>query len=307
MRITMTGATGRIGQTLVRALVERGDDVTVLSRNPDGAREKLGDRVGAERWDPKAGPAPTAALAGRDAVVHLAGEDVGQRWSDEVKREIRESRETGTRNLVEGIGAVGDAERPNALVSASASGFYGPRGDERIDESAGPGDDFLAGVVVAWEREARKAEQLGLRVVCLRTGIVLDKEGGALQKMLPPFKAGVGGPVAGGRQYMPWIHLDDVVGLYLAAIDGGPGWQGPINVSAPKPVTNKEFSKALGRALHRPAFAPVPKPAIKLLFGEMSQIVTTGVNMVPRRAQELGYAFEHTEIDEALASALGKR
>jgi uncharacterized protein (TIGR01777 family) len=199
---------------------------------------------------------------------------------------------------------VGEAERPKVLVSASASGFYGARGDEAVDESAGPGDDFLAQVVVAWEREARKAEDLGLRVVMLRTGIVLDRHGGALQKMLPPFKAGVGGPVAGGRQYMPWIHLDDVVGLYLAAIDGRPAWSGPINASAPQPVTNKAFSAALGRALHRPAFAPVPKPALRLLFGEMSQIVTTGVNMVPRRAQELGYAFAHTEVGEALESAL---
>ena len=189
------------------------------------------------------------------------------------------------------------------LVSGSASGYYGPHGDEEVDETAPAGTDFLAGVCVAWEREAQEAEALGLRVVRLRTGVVLDKDGGALAKMLPPFKLGVGGPVAGGRQWMPWIHLDDEVGIILAALDGDE-WNGPVNASAPNPVTNKEFSKALGRALHRPAIAPVPALAIRALYGEMAQIVTTGVRMVPRRATELGYAFAHPELDEALRSAL---
>jgi uncharacterized protein (TIGR01777 family) len=237
-------------------------------------------------------------------VVHLAGEGVGQRWTPKAKQAIRASREVGTRNLVEGLRQAG--ERPETLVSASASGYYGPRGDEAVDESAPPGDDFLAGVVTAWEREADAAAELGVRVTKLRTGVVLDKSGGALAKMLPPFKAGVGGPVAGGRQYLPWIHLEDLTGLYLAAIDGGEEWAGAINASAPHPVTNRDFSKALGRAIHRPALAPVPKPAIQLLFGEMSTIVTTGVNMVPRRAVDLGYAFRHPEVDEALRSALGR-
>ena len=156
---------------------------------------------------------------------------------------------------------------------------------------------------VAWEREAQEAQALGMRVVRLRTGVVLDKDGGALAKMLPPFRMGVGGPVAGGKQWMPWIHLDDEVGLFLAALDGD-DWSGPVNACAPRPVTNKEFSKALGRALHRPAVAPVPALAIRALYGEMAQIVTTGVRMVPRRATELGYAFAHPEIDEALRSAL---
>ena len=304
MRITITGATGRIGAGLVEALLKRGDEVTVLSRNPERARETLGARVEAVAWDPTAGPAPAAALSGRDAVVHLAGEDVGQRWSKVVKQRIRESREIGTRNLVEGLRQADP--RPATLVSASATGYYGPRGDEPVDESAQPGDDFLSQVVVAWEAEAAKAADLGIRVVRLRTGIVLDKEGGALKQMLPPFKAGVGGPVAGGKQYLPWIHRADVIAIYLAAIDGGEDWSGPINVSAPRPVTNKEFSKVLGKTLHRPAVAPVPKPAIKLLFGEMSTIVTTGVNAVPRRLQDLGYGFRHPELDGALADTLGK-
>jgi uncharacterized protein (TIGR01777 family) len=301
MRITLTGATGRIGQSIVAALQARGDDVTVLTRDPARARAALGE-VEAVGWDPKASPAPAAALSGRDAVIHLAGEDVGQRWNDGVKREIRESRELGTRNLVAGIGAAGP--RPRILVSASASGYYGPRGDEPVDEAAPAGSDFLARVVVTWEREAMAARELGLRVVTLRTGVVLDKDGGALSKMLPPFKLGVGGPVAGGRQYMPWIHGDDLVGLYLAAIDGGDAWSGPINASAPRPVTNREFSKALGRALRRPALSPVPGLAVKALFGEMSTIVTGGVNMVPRRATDLGYSFEHPEVGPALRSAL---
>jgi uncharacterized protein (TIGR01777 family) len=302
MRITLTGATGRIGQSIVAALQERGDEVTVLSRNPDRARQTLGPSVDAVAWDLKAGPAPADAISGRDAVIHLAGEDVGQRWTDDVKREIRESRELGTRHLVAGIRAA-DA-RPSTLVCASASGYYGARGDEPVDESEPAAGDFLGEVVQAWEREALATEELGLRVVVLRTGVVLDKEGGALSKMLPPFRVGVGGPVAGGKQYLPWIHRDDVVGLYLAALDGGEPWSGAINASAPNPVTNKAFSRELGRALRRPGFFPVPGLAVKALYGEMSEIVTGGVNMVPRRATDLGYRFRHPEVGEALRSAL---
>ena len=173
--------------------------------------------------------------------------------------------------------------RPRALVSASAVGYYGSRGDERLDEDAAPGDDFLAEVCIAWEREANAAAEHGVRVVTVRTGVVLDKSGGALKKMLPPFKLGVGGPVAGGRQYLPWIHIDDLVGIYVAAIDNE-AWSGPVNASAPEPVTNAEFSKALGRALHRPAFAPVPAFAIRALYGDMAEIVTEGQRAMPRRA-----------------------
>ncbi|MDQ3849560.1 MAG: TIGR01777 family oxidoreductase, partial [Actinomycetota bacterium] len=193
--------------------------------------------------------------------------------------------------------------RPALLVSASASGFYGPRGPEMVDESSPPGRDWLADVCVRWEREADAAAELGVRVVKVRTGVVLDAEGGALAQMLKPFRLGVGGPVAGGRQYLPWIHRDDVVGLYLAALASAT-FDGPINASAPEPVTNEAFSTALGRALHRPAVAPVPGFAVRALFGEMSQIVLTGVRMVPGRAAELGYAFAHPDLDEALAHAL---
>ncbi|MEA2230183.1 MAG: uncharacterized protein QOF04_3813 [Solirubrobacteraceae bacterium] len=302
MRVTLTGASGLIGSKLVRALTARGDDVTVLSRDPGRAGQALGVR--AEGWQPLDEPAPAAALAGRDAVVHLAGENVAQRWSASAKEAIRASREIGTRNLVAGLGAAAAPERPGALVSSSAVGLYGPHGDEIVDESTPAGDDFLAGVCVAWEREAERATELGMRVVRVRTGVVLDRRGGALAKMLLPFRLGVGGPVAGGRQYMPWIHADDVVGMYLAAIDDA-GWSGPVNACAPEPVTNAEFSRALGRALHRPAVLPIPGAALHVLYGDMAEIVTEGQRAVPRRALEHGYRFAHPELDEALAAALG--
>jgi uncharacterized protein (TIGR01777 family) len=300
MKMAVTGATGLIGSRLVARLLERGDEVTVLSRDAERARSVLGN-VDVVVWDPTGTAGPTEALAGRDGVVHLAGEPVAQRWGDMVKERIWTSREAGTRCLVAGLREADP--RPGVLVSASAVGYYGPRGDERLDESADPGDDFLAQVTKAWEAEAAAAEKLGLRVVMVRTGVVLDRAGGALAKMLPPFRAGIGGPVAGGRQYMPWIHLDDLVGIYLAALDGD-DWSGPVNASAPEPVTNREFSKALGRALHRPAFAPIPSFALRMLYGEMAEIVTAGQRAVPKRALELGYDFRHPDLDEALAAAL---
>ncbi len=300
MNITMTGATGLIGRKLAKALRERGDGVTVLSRSPEKAGATLG--VEAVRWDPEADPAPTEALVHRDAVVHLAGEPVAQRWSDDAKRRIRESRETGTRNLVAGLREAATLA-PRTLVASSAVGYYGKHGDERVPESTAAGSDFLADVCVAWERESSAAAELGLRVVQIRTGVVLDKNGGALEKMLPPFKLGVGGPVAGGDQYLPWIHVDDLVSLYLKALDD-PSWSGPYNGAAPEPVTNAAFSKALGRALHRPAFAPVPAFAIKLLYGEMSEIVTEGQRAVPERALAGGFTYQHADLDEALRDTL---
>ncbi len=299
MRVTLTGGTGRIGRRLVAALQERGDEVTVLSRDAERARSALG--VEAHAWQPQSEPAPAAALAGRDGVLHLASEDVAQRWTAGAKQRLMASRELGTRNLVAGLRAA--EPRPGALVSASAVGYYGPRGDEPVREDAAPGDDLLARICIAWEREAAAAEELGMRVVRVRTGIVLDKHSGALAKMLPFFRLGVGGPVAGGRQQMPWIHVEDLVGVYLAALDGK-GWHGPVNATAPEPATNREFSKALGRALHRPALAPVPALVIRALYGAMSQIVLTGQRAVPERAQALGYRFHHPELDAALRSAL---
>lgn len=294
MRVAISGATGLVGGALVAALRQRGDEVTVLSRDPARVTD-----VEAHAWDVLAGPPPAEALAGRDAVVHLAGATVAQRWTRKTKAAIRNSRVKGTANLVTALGDLPEAERPPVLVCASAAGFYGPRDDEPIDEAAPAGSDFLAAVCVGWEGAARTAQEHGVRVVSVRTGVVLDGKEGALGKMLLPFKLGAGGPVAGGRQYMPWIHRDDIVALYLAAMDDD-RYTGPVNGSAPDPVTNKAFSKALGRVLRRPAIAPVPALAIKALYGEMSTIVTTGVNMVPRRAQELGFTWRFTDVESAL-------
>jgi len=298
MKVTISGATGRVGRHLVAALKARGDDVVALSRDPDKAGEQLG--VQAYAWDLKNEAVPKEALQGRDVVVHLAGEDVGQRWTKESKAEILDSREKGTRNMVHSIFET--KPRPKAFICASASGFYGPRGSEPVDEHEPPGSDWLAEVTARWERQAETAK-VGTRLVLVRTGIVLDAEGGALAKMLPFFKAGVGGPVGSGKQYMPWIHLDDLVGIYLAAIDHEQ-FNGAINAAAPEPVTNKQFAKALGSALHRPAVAPVPGFTIKLMYGEMSSIVLNGVRMVPGRAAELGYEFQHPDLGEALRSTL---
>jgi uncharacterized protein (TIGR01777 family) len=305
MRVTVTGATGMIGGALVRELAARGDDVTALSRDAERASATLG--VPAETWaDPKAEQPPPDALRGRDAVVHLLGEVIAQRWSDEAKREIRDSRVLSTRNLVAALRELDAGERPGVLVSQSGAGWYGHRGDERLDESTPlPGDDLLAQLTADWEAEARQAEELGVRVVVNRTGVVLSESGGALEKMLPFFKAGIGGPVAGGRQYVPWVHLDDVVGAIIFELENE-GARGPVNVTAPEPVTNRELSKSLGRVLHRPAFAPVPALAVKTLYGEMAEIVTTGQRAVPRRLTELGYEFRQPELEAALRDATGR-
>ena len=211
---------------------------------------------------------------------------------------------TGTRNLIEGLR---QAEAyPHILVSSSAIGYYGARGEEPLDEDAAAGRDFLAKLCVEWEAEAAKASALGVRVVQVRTGVVLDRGGGALAKMLPPFRLGVGGPVAGGRQFISWIHLEDLVGMMLAAL-ADPRWVGPINASAPEPVSNREFSRALGAALHRPSMLPVPGLALRLLYGEMAQIVTTGARVVPAKPLVLGFQFRHPQLEEALRSALASR
>jgi uncharacterized protein (TIGR01777 family) len=291
MRIAVTGATGTIGTAVVSALRERGDEVTELSRSTN--------------WPaPTEQPAPADALSGRDAVVNLLGERLDQRWTDETKAEIRNSRVLGTRNLVAALRALPEGERPRVLVSQSATGYYGAHGDEPVDETTPPGDDFLATVVTDWEAEARAAEELGLRVVVTRTGVVLSPNGGALSKMLPFFKAGLGGPVAGGSQYLPWVHVDDVAGAVMFALDTA-AVTGPVNVTAPEPATNKEFSRALGRALRRPAIAPVPALALKVLYGEMALTVTSGQRAVPARLTEAGYAFRWPELDAALREATG--
>ena len=303
MRVVITGATGNLGRALVAALRERGDQVVALSRDSAKATERLGPEVEVHAWSaPMDGPPPAAALGHADAVVHLLGEPIAQRWSAEAKHRIRDSRVLSTRWLVEGLMGLDDAERPGTLISQSATGFYGPRDDTRLDETAPPGSDFVAGVVRGWEHEALVAEAR-MRVVCTRTGVVLSAEGGALAQMLPFFRLGLGGPVAGGRQYIPWVHLDDVVGAMLWCVDATNA-SGAVNVTAPEPVRNADFSRALGRALGRPAVLPVPGFALGLLYGEMAEIVTTGQRVIPSVLQSLGYEFRHPEVAAALRDVL---
>ncbi|MFZ0040495.1 MAG: TIGR01777 family oxidoreductase [Solirubrobacteraceae bacterium] len=303
MRVLITGATGTIGLGLADALAARGDEVVALSRDPDRAQRVLGAGAEVHAWpDPTSQPPPPEALRAADAIVNLLGEPIAQRWSEDAKQRIRDSRVLGTRSLVTALNALPPDERPRALISQSATGYYGARGDALLDEQASPGDDFLADVVVAWEREAGVANA-PTRVAYTRTGVVLSPSAGALAKMLPFFRLGLGGPVAGGDQYVPWIHLQDVIGALLCCLDDESA-AGPINVSSPNPVTNSELSRALGHALGRPAVLPVPGFAVRLLYGEMSGVVTTGQRAVPARLGELGYEFRHREIEPALRDVL---
>ena len=299
MKALVTGATGFVGPRLLRLL----DRPVVVTRNPDRARSVVGhlaERI--IRWDPLEGPPPAEAFDGVDAVLHLAGESVAEgRWTAAQKNRIRDSRVVGTRHLVQGIAQA--ARKPAVLVSASAVGYYGDRGDEELTESAPPADDFLAKVCVDWEREAAAAEKAGVRVVTARTGIVLGAGGGALAKMLTPFKLGGGGPLGNGRQWMPWVHVADLARLYVHAADT-PTIRGPMNAVAPNPVRNLEFTKALGRALHRPAFIPAPYFGLRLLFGEFARVLFASQRVIPRVALDTGFVFQFPEIAGALREIL---
>jgi uncharacterized protein len=305
MRVTVTGATGGIGRLLVGTLLERGDEVTVLSRDASRATAMLGD-VHAIAWD-GVSIAPVEALAGRDAVIHLAGETVDQRWTAEAKAKILQSRERGTRALVEGIAQTEGDARPLALIAGSGIGYYGDRGTEgELDETAGPGDGFLSEVCIAWESESRKAEALGLRVVLMRTGTVLDPEHGALVPLRKLAKFGISGPLGSGHQPFAWIHVTDEIGLLLHALDSGRA-SGPINAVAPGIVTQAQFARALGKAVKRPAFLPTPAFAARLLLGEQSELVLTGAWAVPSAARDLGYSFAFPELPTALEDLLSRR
>jgi uncharacterized protein (TIGR01777 family) len=299
MKALVTGATGFVGPRLLRLL----DSPVVVSRSPERARRAVGNLAGPIfRWDPMREPLPAEALEGVDVIYHLAGESVAEgRWTAAQKARIRESRVIGTRHLVQGIKQVD--RKPSVLVSASAVGYYGNRGDEELTESAAPADDFLAEVCVAWEREAMAAEQLGVRTVTARTGIVLGAGGGALAKMLTPFKLGAGGPLGNGKQWMPWVHVADLARLYVHAADT-PSINGPMNAVAPNPVRNSEFTKALGRQLHRPAFMPAPYLGLRLLFGEFAQVLFASQRVIPRVALETGFVFQYPDIASALREIL---
>ena len=250
-------------------------------------------------WDAMRDDPPPESLADADAIVNLAGDPVAQRWTREARRRIRESRVAGTRRLVQALARL--EKKPGLLVSGSAIGYYGSRADEELAEASAPGGDFLAEVCAAWEAEADRAEALGVRVVKVRIGLVLGKGGGALERMTPPFKLGVGGNLGSGRQWMSWIHMEDLVGLTRFVLEQ-PLLKGPVNATSPHPVRNAEFTKALASALHRPAFLPAPAFAIRALFGEMAEMLLASQRVAPRAAQNAGYAFKYPELAGALQS-----
>jgi uncharacterized protein (TIGR01777 family) len=300
MRVLVTGASGTIGTALCDALFARGDDVVGLSRDPGRSRSS-NPRVNWHKWEPTLERPDPAAFEGVDGVVNLVGEQVDQRWTEESKKRIMESRRQATHNLAQTIEALEEAQRPKVLVSQSAIGYYGDRGDEELDEDSAPGSGFISEVPQAWEQAAHELDNAGVRVVVVRTGLVLTDKGGLLKEMLTPFKLGVGGPLAGGKMYFSWIHLEDEVGILLWALDNDQV-SGTVNATAPEPVTNKVFSKALGRAVNRPAIAPVPGFILDLKFGsEFGHVLRGGQRVLPKRTQELGYSFKHPRLDEALA------
>jgi uncharacterized protein (TIGR01777 family) len=301
MRVFITGGTGLIGVRLVRAIRGRGDQVVVLSRMTN-SWHRVGPDVEIVPGDATQ-PGPWQDMAAAcDAVVNLAGAGIfDRRWNPAYKALIRDSRIRTTENVVAAITRqpVRADGSPKVLVSGSAIGYYGPHGDEEVDETAPPGDDFMAKVCVDWEAAASAAASAGVRVALIRTGIVLDHRGGALKQLLTPFKLGAGGPVGSGRQFMSWIHFADEVGVILLALDQAEA-SGPLNGTAPEPVTNKAFAKALGRALGRPAFLPTPSIGLRVMLGEAAVVVTTGQRVLPRRAEALRYQFQYPDIDSAL-------
>lgn len=291
MKVVLAGGSGFLGSALTGALGARGDEVVVLSR-----------RSGV-RWDPNGSVGPwAAALDGADAIVNLAGEPLaGKRWTSEQKRRILESRVLATRSLAAAVGAAN--RKPAVFVSASGVGVY-PDSEQVVDESSPPGSGFLSRVCVEWEAEASKAESSGARVVLLRTGVVLHRDGGALQKLLLPFKLGAGGPIGSGKQWWAWIHRDDYVAMALWAIDTA-SVRGALNVCAPEPARNRDIARALGRALHRPAIIPAPAFALRLVLGEMAdEMLLASQRAVPRRARELGYLWKYPELDAAVKAAI---
>lgn len=303
MRVLITGATGFIGRALVMRLLRDGHHVTAWVRSKASARSKLGAEV--ELVGPEDGPsgALNVLAAKADGIINLAGEPIfGPRWSDARKKALIASRVETTKTIVEGIARA--TARPKVLVSTSAVGFYGDGGDTILDETSPPGRDFLADLCVAWEAEAVRARDHGVRVAIVRVGIVLGAGGGALEKMLPPFKMGAGGPMGSGRQWFPWIHLEDVVELFARALTDE-RMTGVFNGTAPKPVTNRELATALGQALRRPAFMPVPSFALKLALGEAAEALLGGQRALPRAVEALGHTFRFATIEAALADILG--
>ena len=299
MKVLVTGASGAIGSVLCNALLDRGDDVVGLTRDPEKSRRRA-PGVTWHSWEPTLERPKAEAFEGVEGVVNLVGEKINQRWTEEAKRRIMESRRNGTQNLVQAI--AGLERKPAVLISQSAVGYYGDRGDRELDETDGPGEGFDSEVCREWEQAAREAEAAGLRLAIVRSGQVLYAHGGLLGELEVPFKLGVGGPLAGGRQYVSWIDLEDEVGILLWALDN-PAVSGVVNATAPEPVTNRDFSNALGRALDRPAVVPVPGFVLDLTVGsEFAAAIKGGQRVLPRRALELGYEFRRPRLSEALGS-----
>ena len=296
--IVLTGATGLIGRRLYNALRSRGDSVTVLTRNTDKAAKTFSDATRILLWAPGVAGEWKSAIDGAHAVVHLAGEPIAEeRWTDEYKKRIHDSRVLGTRDIVSAIEAA--EKKPTVLLSASAVGYYGDTGESEVDERSPAGDDFLADTCTEWEREAQRAEASGTRVVITRMGIVLAEDGGALEKLLTPFKMFAGGPVGNGEQWFPWVHIDDVVGIMLHAIDNAEV-TGVLNAVSPGIVRNRDFAVALGEALRRPARFSVPAFVVKLALGELGETLLGGQRAHPVRTLESGYAFRYETINAAL-------
>jgi uncharacterized protein (TIGR01777 family) len=301
VKVLVTGASGFIGSALCDSLLVRGDTVVGLTRDPGRARG-TNPSVNWRAWEPTLERPPEAAFDGVDGVIHLLGEKINQRWTGEAKERILESRRTGTHNLIGTISAL--QQKPGVLVSQSAIGYYGNRGEAIVDESTDPSDGFDAAVTVEWEKAAHEIDPTGVRLAIVRTGHVLDPRGGFLGPQLTPFKLGVGGPLAGGNQYVSWIHIADEVGILLWALDNAKV-SGVVNATAPNPVTNKVFSKALGKALGRPAVVPVPGLTVDLMYGkEFGRVLRGGQRVMPRRALDLGYQFSYPDLDEALNDLL---
>ena len=295
------GGTGLVGSRLIPRLLDRGDRVSLLTRRPEVAKEKWGERCGVVVGDPMQTGPWMDAVRDHDAVVNLVGEGIfNRRWRASFKDLLYQSRVQSTRNAAE---ALKRNPAGKVLVNASAIGFYGPTGDEELTESGPAGDDFLARLCIDWEHAALAAESAGVRVAMVRVGVVLDSKGGALPQMLTPFKMFVGGPVGSGRQYMSWIHHQDLVGIILLCLDNRNA-QGPFNGTAPNPVTNREFSKALGRVLHRPSFMKTPWLPLRMMLGEVANIITTGQRVIPQKAMALGYSFRFPDVEAALRDVL---
>jgi uncharacterized protein (TIGR01777 family) len=297
MDFLVTGATGFIGRKVVRRLLSEGNEVNYLGRKRSAT---LDSRAAFHLWNPAERP-PLDSVPTLDAVIHLAGEPIAQRWNEDVKRRIRESRAGLTRSLVAAIGEL--KHRPRVLVSASAVGYYGDRGEEVLSENSAPGSGFLADVCSEWESEALKARELGIRVVVVRIATVLGREGGALKQMLTPFRLGLGGRFGSGEQWMPWIHVDDLVALLIhAATNNNVG--GAMNASSPNPVRNREFVRALGAALHRPTLFPVPRFALRVVLGEVADFVFESERVMPEATLRSGFEFRYPDLQSAFRSLL---